>query len=190
MPDFNLTKTAQSVDDTINLIDEVTPKVDDSFVASPGVPLNQTVNEFSSLHNNGFDTYEEGSWAPSVGGATTAGDYDIVVSGARYTRIGNMVFARCDITISVVTSVGSGTAVVGNLPFNYTSNSNIRGCVTTSGVDLPAGIIGLSTASLVSGVGNDLIFLGTVDNSPFQLLQISGFSAGDKITFSISYEAA
>lgn len=44
MPDYNLTKSAQAVDDSLALIDEANSKLLDTVVASVGVPLNSTVN--------------------------------------------------------------------------------------------------------------------------------------------------
>lgn len=44
MADFNLTKSAQAVDDTLNLIDETIPKLDDSFQTGSGALVNQTID--------------------------------------------------------------------------------------------------------------------------------------------------
>ena len=44
MHDFNLTKSAQAVDDSLALIDEANSKLVDGVIASAGVLLNEKIN--------------------------------------------------------------------------------------------------------------------------------------------------
>lgn len=59
---------------------------------------------------NTLDDYEEGSWTPSLGGTAT-----YTVQSAIYTKIGNFVFVRGQISVN---AIGSGnTGIFSGLPF-------------------------------------------------------------------------
>ena len=67
---------------------------------------------------NRLDTYEEGTWSPTIYGGTTAGSYsyEAVRTGGKYTMIGNMVFIEGVVRISSITTAGAGDLYIGGLP--------------------------------------------------------------------------
>ena len=75
---------------------------------------------------NTLDDYEEGTWTP----ATTALDNvtNIVINGATYTKIGNMVFAQISGSFSVTSAAGLETFITYTVPFAQdTSVSSVTG---------------------------------------------------------------
>jgi hypothetical protein len=67
--------------------------------------------------SNTLDSYEEGTWTPTLSGYTTnPTPTAVTVTNANYTKIGNTVFIRAYITVNL-TNVGSGGAQIEGLPF-------------------------------------------------------------------------
>jgi hypothetical protein len=66
---------------------------------------------------NTLDDYEEGAWTP----ATTAVNNvtNIVINGATYTKIGNMVFAQISGSFSVTSAAGLETFITYTVPFAH-----------------------------------------------------------------------
>ena len=69
----------------------------------------------ASSDANTLDDYEEGTWTPTVIGATTAGTTTYTGQNGFYTKIGNQVTVICYINYSAMT--GTGVMQVNNLPF-------------------------------------------------------------------------
>lgn len=65
---------------------------------------------------NELSDYEEGSWTPVA--TSSGGDASVTtsISSANYTKIGNVVYFNCYISMNV-TSVGTGAARITGLPF-------------------------------------------------------------------------
>lgn len=70
---------------------------------------------------NTLDDYEEGTFTPTVVGASTAGTATYVNRSGRYTKIGNRVY--CQIWIEYNSHTGTGGTRIDGLPF--TSNSTL-----------------------------------------------------------------
>lgn len=70
-----------------------------------------------------FNDYEEGTFTPTLTGATTAGTTTYTSQSGYYTKIGNTVVAHISMGISATT--GSGAIRIGGLPF--TLNANVSG---------------------------------------------------------------
>jgi hypothetical protein len=69
-----------------------------------------------SADANTLDDYEEGTWTPTIGGTAT-----YVIRPAEYTKIGNLVFIRAEMEISVI---GTGSAqFISGLPFSSSLES-------------------------------------------------------------------
>jgi hypothetical protein len=85
---------------------------------SSGVGIKFPATQVGSTDANTLDDYEEGTWTPSVGGdATYTG------RSAEYTKIGNLIFVRAEMVISVI---GTGSAtVIGGLPFSAAKECTI-----------------------------------------------------------------
>ena len=72
----------------------------------------------SNTDSNTLDDYEEGTWTPTMGGNST-----YYANPGVYTRIGNKVFVRGQISIN---AIGTGnTANISGLPF--TSETTVNG---------------------------------------------------------------
>ena len=77
-----------------------------------------------SADGNTLDDYEEGTWTPTIGsgsGTITTSSF----SGAKYTKIGNIVEATVNITITTVGTAGGGCTFT--LPFTGTNTIQIGG---------------------------------------------------------------
>ena len=94
---------------------------------------------------NKLDDYEEGTWTP------TAQNYEgtLTVNAATYTKIGNVVTLRCDLSFDS-TSDGSGVNIVG-LPFNHTGANKGNGGFCTKDTS--------GTTEYITGEGSASILL-------------------------------
>ena len=67
---------------------------------------------------NALDDYEEGSWTP-----TTNTGQGLTVNGARYTKIGQLVFLNFYVSLSTISSTSSTRLEIGGLPFTSNNQS-------------------------------------------------------------------
>ena len=74
---------------------------------SQGIVLGAT----SDTAANRLDDYEEGTWTPAISGLS------LTISGATYTKIGNMVTAHIYTGSFNITNAGSGYAKISGLPY-------------------------------------------------------------------------
>jgi hypothetical protein len=81
----------------------------------------------ASSDANTLDDYEEGTWTPGFNG--TGGTPSVTFSSRSgyYTKIGDMVFVTCRLTVSSA-SGGSGTLTITGLPFGSGSGNAYPGC--------------------------------------------------------------
>jgi hypothetical protein len=70
------------------------------------------------------ETYTEGSWTPTILGATTAGTQTYSVQVGRYIRIGNLVWATFNITMSAKDAATAGDINIAGLPFTASTITN------------------------------------------------------------------
>ena len=70
---------------------------------------------------NALDDYEEGTWRPTVAGATSAGSYVYGENAGVYTKIGNQVTCSFYILQLGANTEGSGALIINNLPFTVAS---------------------------------------------------------------------
>ena len=75
---------------------------------------------------NALDDYEEGTWTPTVGNATTNPSVTYSVRTGSYTKIGNMVHAFFDVTWTAL-SGQSGQCQLQSFPFTAASGGNMAG---------------------------------------------------------------
>jgi hypothetical protein len=64
-----------------------------------------------------FDDYEEGTWTPTVT------QCDCTIADEAYTKIGDVVFVSCTVTINAIT--GTGDIKIGGFPFTFKEAGNI-----------------------------------------------------------------
>lgn len=84
--------------------------------------------------------YEEGTWTPSLVGATTAGEHTYNFRGGFYTRIGNLVHVTGRLSIQTKDTDMSGIVRISGLPFVVRNNANTRGGlgIRQSNIDFPS----------------------------------------------------
>jgi hypothetical protein len=141
--------------------------------------------------SNRLDDYEEGTWTPTLSGASTTGSYVYTSQTGSYTKIGNKVHFVCSLSISSVTTAAAGTWRISGLPYSADTgaeNGN-RFLMSLYGVNFDSvnyhWIQGyLSGASYIQ-------FLGTRDGSTWQTMDPAKFAVGvsDIITVNGTYTA-
>jgi len=134
--------------------------------------------------------YEEGTWTPVLRGATTAGTYEAAAANGRYTRIGRQVTIQCYLELAnSITGGGSGYAQLTGLPFAKAADGTFpTAALFTKGVDWAAGTP--IVAPITSGSTSTLYFPEIIDNAANNNIDISGFSAQDVISFTLTYNVA
>jgi hypothetical protein len=95
----------------------------------------------ASANANTLDDYEEGTWTPTVFGATTTGTATVTSEMAKYIKIGNLVQVMAQITWSSYT--GTGTLLIGGLPFTVSASGSgataVPGSVLHNSLVYPTG---------------------------------------------------
>ena len=128
---------------------------------------------------NALDDYEEGTWTPTVGGTAT-----YTTQEGHYTKIGDLVHARCTI---VINSIGSGaTTNISGLPFTCKSGTNGMGQINVgywsnfkTNTIAPGGFVAAATTT-VYFTGSDAS-ASSVDY-PFDFIQ-----NGTRIDYDLTY---
>ena len=75
---------------------------------------------------NILDDYEEGTWTPTAGSESGSFTAAYTIQSGKYTKIGNMVFATFDISLTSRTLSGSLAFLYG-LPFAVRNNGDLSG---------------------------------------------------------------
>jgi hypothetical protein len=106
-------------------------------VGASGVGVTFPATQVASSDANCLDDYEEGTFTPTIVGATTAGTGVYTAQNGRYTKIGNLVTFQ--VFVDWTAHTGTGNMRIGNLPF-------------TNGANFWAGSIGyLNNIALTAG---------------------------------------
>ena len=128
--------------------------------------------DFSATSGTGtselFDDYEEGTWTPTLVGASSAGTYSIAASGCTYTKVGRLVTVMGKMTI---TTSGDPVAV---------------GTAISKNVDLNNSTVSLAIQPWTSNT-NLFAIVSVRDNSTTSSLDVSGISTGDFIMINTTY---
>ena len=145
--------------------------------------------DFSATAGTGtselFDDYEEGTWTPTLVGASSAGTYSIAASGCTYTKVGRLVTVMGKMTITV-SSAGSGSAQFGGLPFTTSGDAVAIGTAISKNVDLDNSTVSLALQPWTSDT-NLFAIVSVRDNSTTATLDVSGISTGDFIIINTTY---
>jgi hypothetical protein len=157
--------------------------------------------DFSATPGTGtselLDDYEEGTWTPtfaSSSGSFTSITYDAAVTGAKYTKIGNVVCIQGSIRTSAITvGTASGNLLIAGLPFSAVANA-------TGQDGTASGVIGQSSAWAVNmpsalslSASQISLFHRLTSNGASALTQVTDAgtgSAANLIRFSCTYLAA
>ena len=135
--------------------------------------------------SNYLQDYEQGTWTPSMGGTTT-----YYYQTGEYTKIGNMVFLRGQVSIN---TIGTGSvSTINGLPFasKTTLNGNPAGSLTVtyySGLAISINYIGghvISAATTITIIGN------AGNNTTIQYNGGNFFGNGARLDFTMAYQVA
>jgi hypothetical protein len=137
--------------------------------------------DFSATPGTGtselFADYEEGTWTPtfaSSSGSFTSITYDAAVTGAKYTKVGNVVHIQGSIRTSAITvGTASGNLLIAGLPFSAVANA-------TGQDGTASGVIGQSSAWAVNMPS--ALSLSASQISLFHRLTSNGASALTQVT--------
>jgi hypothetical protein len=111
------------------------------------------------LGNETLDTYDEGTWTPTLGGSTTNPTVTYAVQQGIYTRIGNLVTVRWSVGTSANTG-GVGYILIKGLPFTQNAGASYRTIAPIMGYGLDVA----STTYQLAATGN-------ADKTYFYLLE-------------------
>ena len=64
-----------------------------------------------------LDDYEEGTWSPGLETSNTNGSYTLYQTQGEYIKIGSMVYFRCFVGLSAISTYGTGWLRVSGLPY-------------------------------------------------------------------------
>ena len=160
-----------------------------------GVGLGSASARFSNLYLSGgvyvggtgsanyLQDYETGTWTPSMGGTTT-----YYYQTGEYTKIGNMVFLRGQVSIN---AIGTGsTFTIQGLPFasKTTLNGNPAGSLTVtyySGLAISVNYIG---GHVTSASTNITIIANAGNNTTIQYNGGAFFGNGARLDFTMAYQ--
>ena len=114
----------------------------------PGIDFSQIQTNASGMSSETLDSYEEGTWTPSLGCTGQSGSFTLPVRQGFYTKIGRVVHLQFRITWSAKPGTG-GHLYLEGFPFAYPA--------TTGQGEFGAGVAfksGLNSNSYVSMLGS------------------------------------
>ena len=142
----NPTLNNVTVDGTLT-VDQIVEKTGATGITLDGVTLkdgnvvlaDSKGIDFSATSGTGtselFDDYEQGSWTPTLFGATTTGSYTFTTQSGRYTKVGDVVYVTAQLNVDAVNTALSGNVRFGGWPYASNLDAGLRLMVTTSGVN-------------------------------------------------------
>jgi hypothetical protein len=153
-----------------------------------GTGITFPATQSASTDANTLDDYEEGTWTPTATGSGTPGTYTVSVSSATYTKIGRLVNARFSIGFSAA-SGGTGTFVIGGLPFNYTSLAVIIGSANAASLNTTAASSnGIIIGNLSGSSDTRLFFALVIDNAANEEIACGAVSTATTLAVNFSYQ--
>jgi hypothetical protein len=134
---------------------------------------------------NKLDDYEEGTWTPTLLGASSNPTVGYVLQTGHYTKIGNTVNLYCRLQTNS-RSGGSGTALIGGLPFAHNSARAGGGVGYISGVNLSSGFaqFGLSGDAVTSTIR----YCQSGDNVSATVINVTEVNSTHDIVFTYTYQ--
>jgi hypothetical protein len=150
------------------------------------LPYGVNPNGNASSNPEVLDSYEEGTWIPTLVGGTTAGSYTITTSSAKYIKIGRQVTvtAKMDITVN---SAGTGALRFGGLPFPKDSSLFMAGGVITQNISINAAIMSLSPSAWTSSLDSTFAISGPRSGAAPLELDCADVSASAYVIITITY---
>lgn len=131
-----------------------------------------------------FLTPEEGEFELDfLGGAGTAGTYEIATQANRYYRIGDFVFATIDVTLAAaITGGGVGALQLGELPYEAIDTHKPVGSFYSLGVNFDT-----SHQVVCNADGSRVTINEIFDNGAAAGLDVGALAANDRMIASVCY---
>jgi hypothetical protein len=177
----------------------IRPSNNDGSGRDNAIDLGQSGNRFNDLYlggsvylggttsANALDDYEEGTWTPVLRGSGTAGTYELSSSLAYYTKVGRLVTIHLSINLDdPITGGGSGYTQITGLPYAKIGSFHTTAVVNSIGFDYTGDYL-ITRFTTGGDTSTVLGIFGNVDNGSLSLTPISGLSAGDSFTITVSY---
>lgn len=161
-----------SADGTIKTSSTIS--VGNATPSTSGAGITFPATQSASTDANTLDDYEEGTWTPSIVGATSAGTTTYSGRSGLYTKIGNRVWVQFDANVTNMT--GTGNLIINNLPFTSASgtaqsspviSTNLPYPTTTTQLNLYVGS-GSTTATFFSN-GNNLAWANVQVDTAYEV---------------------
>lgn len=152
------------------------------------LPTGVNPNGTTSTDPNVLDAYVEGTWVPTLVGASTAGSYTVTTTSAKYVKVGKLVTVTAGMIITV-NSAGTGVLHFGGLPFPKDSGEFLSGSVTVNNVTLAAAIQSLAVGSTTSSSESKFIVTGSRNNTTPLDLTCADIATGSQFYVTFTYTA-
>jgi len=149
------------------------------ITASAGVAIGGT----GSAHT--LDDYEEGTWTPTLLGASSNPTVGYVLQTGHYTKIGNTVNLYCRLQTNS-RSGGSGTALIGNLPVAHNSARAGGGIGYISGVNLSSGFAQFGLSG--DPVSSTIRYVQSGDDVGANIINVTEVGSTHDIVFTYTYQ--
>ena len=136
---------------------------------------------------NHLDDYEEGTWTPTLLGASSNPTVGYALQTGHYTKIGNTVNLYCRLQTNS-RSGGSGTALIGGLPFAHNSARAGGGVGYISGVNLSSGYAQFGLSG--DAVSSTIRYVQSGDNVGSNVINVTevASSSNHDIVFTYTYQ--
>ena len=180
------TATQMALDTAGNLTLQNNISVGGATVTTSGTGITFPATQSASSNANTLDDYEEGTWTPTLLGASTNPTVTYTQQSGTYVKVGKNVTVTCDVRWSAV-SGGSGNLIVGGLPFAASTSYSTGVVVDKSGANTSAAGQILTLETRASNAFLDTLETGQGNSSGYSLASIS--SSGYLI-FSFTYIAS
>lgn len=146
----------------------------------------------ASTDANTLDDYEEGTWTPTIIGLTTAGTQTYSRQNGIYTKVGNVVIAWFDITMTALDGASAGNSAISGLPFTVGSGGTVYvaggGLTSIGAVDFSAGYSKVEVRAEPGGTTARFVQSG--DNVAASLLPVTQIGAAATFVGCVIYKEA
>lgn len=150
------------------------------------LPTGINPNGVASSNANVLDAYIEGTWTPTLEGATTPGSYTLSNVFANYIKIGRLVTVNASMSITE-DSAGTGSLKFGGLPFPKAADQVFTGEVIATNFVYPAGVANLSAVPTTNGLTSFFGIVGNKSGTAGVDIECADISASSTIAVSFSY---
>lgn len=160
-------------------------KIGSSSISTNGIAFPAT--QVPSADANTLDDYEEGTWSPTIGAASSMPTVTYSGQGGKYTKVGNVVHFVLFVAVASI-SGGSGSAYI-TLPFSSIA-SDAYGYVAVTAWHSNVNHSGTVLTPLIWNNTSIIYLTGSTDNAAYAQTPISGIGVGTEFRLSGSYFVA